>query len=217
EFTMVEWYRVGDGMDEGMTLLGDLAEAFFDRGPAERTSYREAFEQYVGLDPHTAPTERLVAAAREKQINAPESYSPNDRDGWLDLLLVELIQPHLGRPRPTILYDYPAGQSALAQVRTEGDTAVAERFELYVDGLELANGYHELTDADELARRNTRNNLQRQLDGKLPLPDQSRLLAAMRAGLPPATGVALGFDRAVMLAVGAKTLAEVMPFPFNRA
>lgn len=217
EFTMVEWYRVGDGMDEGMTLLSDFAEAIFDRGPAERTSYREAFERHVGLDPHTAPTERLVAAAREKQIDAPASLPLSDRDGWLDLLLVELVQPRLGRPRPTILFDYPAGQAALARLRMDGDVTVAERFELIVDGIELANGYHELTDADELARRNTRNNLQRQLDGKPPLPDQSRLLAAMRAGLPPATGVALGFDRTAMLAAGVKTLAEIMPFPFPRA
>jgi len=217
EFTIVEWYRVGDGPDEGMTLLGDLAETLLGRGPAERLSYREAFQRHVGLDPHTAKTEELIAAAREKNIEAPASLARSDRDGWIDLLLVELVQPHLGRPRPTILYDYPAGQAALARLRTDGDATVAERFELMVDGIELANGYHELTDADELARRNHENNLWRQRDGKQSLPTDSRLLAAMRAGLPPATGVALGFDRVVLLAAGAKTLAEVMPFPFPRA
>jgi lysyl-tRNA synthetase class 2 len=217
EFTIVEWYRVGDGLDEGMTLLGDLAETLFNRGSAERVSYREAFRRHVGLDPHTAETEALVAAVREKRIEAPKSLPPTDRDGWLDLLLVELVQPHLGRGRPTILHDYPAGQAALARLRTDGDATVAERFELYVDGIELANGYHELTDAGELARRNRENNRLRQSDGKEPLPVESRLLAAMRAGLPEATGAALGFDRVVMLAAGAKTLAEVMPFPFDRA
>jgi elongation factor P--(R)-beta-lysine ligase len=217
EFTIVEWYGVGHGLDEGMTLLGDLAEVLFGRGPAERLSYHEAFRRHVGLDPHTADAEWLIAAVRERQIAAPESLSPTDRDGWLDLLLVELVQPRLGRQRPTVLYDYPASQAALAKLRTDGDATVAERFELYVDGIELANGYHELTDGDELARRNHENNRLRQLDGKEPLPVESRMLAAMRAGLPAATGVALGFDRVVMLAAGAKTLAEVMPFPFDRA
>ncbi|MBN1591188.1 MAG: EF-P lysine aminoacylase GenX [Pirellulales bacterium] len=217
EFTMVEWYRVGDGPDEGMTLLSELAETLLERGPAERLSYREAFEQHVGLDPHTARTEQLVDAVREKQIDAPASLSPTDRDTWLDLLLVDRVQPHLGQARPTILYDYPAGQAALARLRDDDGVMVAERFELCVDGIELANGYHELTDADELTRRNTQVNLQRQLDGHSPLPSESRLLAAMRAGLPASTGVALGFDRVVMLAAGAKCLADVMPFPFDRA
>jgi len=213
EFTIVEWYRV----DEGMTLLSELAEALLGSGAAVRLSYREAFERHVGLDPHTATIEQLVTAARQKKIDAPASLLPADRDGWLDLLLVNLVGPHLGQGQPTILYDYPAGQAALARLRDDGDVKVAERFELYVAGLELANGYHELTDADELARRNIEVNLQRQTNGKQPLPSESRLLAAMRAGLPPSTGVALGLDRVVMLAAGAKNLAEVMPFPFNRA
>jgi lysyl-tRNA synthetase class 2 len=217
EFTMVEWYRTGDGFDEGMTLLGELAEALFDRGPAERISYAEAFERHVGIDPHRATTAQIVATVREKQIDAPASLAPTDRDSWLDLLLIDLVQPRLGVEQPVILYDYPAAQSALAQVRADDDVKVAERFELYVDGIELANGYHELTDADELARRNVQVNLQRQLDGKRPLPGDSRLLAAMRAGLPACTGVALGFDRVVMLAAGAKDLSQVIPFPFIRA
>ena len=158
-----------------------------------------------------------MAAAREKEIDAPASLLPTDRAGWLDLLLVNLVAPHLGVEQPTILYDYPAGQAALARLRDDGRAKVAERFELYVAGLELANGYHELTDADELARRNTEVNLRRQTDGKQPLPSESHLLAAMRAGLPSSTGVALGLDRVVMLAAGAKCLADVMPFPFDRA
>jgi len=217
EFTIVEWYRVGDGLEEGMTLLGDLAETLFARGPAERLSYREAFRRHVGLDPHTAAAEQLTATAKGQGIDPPASLSPTDRDGWLDLLLVELVQPHLGRDRPTILHDYPASQAALAQLRDDGDTKVAERFELFVDSIELANGYHELTDAEELARRNRENNRLRELDGKEPLPVESRLLAAMRAGLPEATGAALGFDRVAMLAAGAKRLDQVIPFPFDRA
>jgi elongation factor P--(R)-beta-lysine ligase len=150
-------------------------------------------------------------------ISAPASIvTLEDRDGWLDLLLVERIEPHLGIRQPVILYDYPASQAALAQIRAE-NPPVAERFELYFRGVELANGYHELGDADELRRRNRRTNELRKADGKVPLPEASRLLAAMESGLPSCTGVALGFDRLVMLACGAKEIAEVIAFPVGRA
>ena len=216
EFTIVEWYRVGDGMAEGIGLLGDLCEALLARGPAEPISYCEAFERHVGLDPHTADCRALASAVRGFGIAAPASLRDDDRDGWLDLLLVERVEPHLGHRRPVILYDYPASQAALARVRP-GQPPVAERFELYVSGIELANGYHELLDPAALRRRNAENNALREADGKIRLPEQSRLLAAMEAGLPSATGVALGFDRLVMLAAGAKRLDEVIAFPFHRA
>jgi elongation factor P--(R)-beta-lysine ligase len=216
EFTMVEWYRPGDGLAEGMQLLSDLGEAMLGRGPAELVSYQEAFRRHVGVDPHTADADALIQAARAAGIDAPASLSSADRDGWLDLLLVERVQPHLGIERPTIVYDYPASQSALAQVRV-GPPPVAERFELYASGIELANGYHELTDADELRRRIAQANELRRQDDKSALPEENRLLAAMDAGLPESTGVALGFDRVVMLAAGAKSLAEVMAFPIDRA
>lgn len=216
EFTMVEWYRTGQDMAGGMQLLSDLAESLLARGPAERLSYAEAFQRYVGLDPHTATLAELRAAAPARGVIAPESLRADDRDGWLDILLVELVQPHLGLDRPAIVYDYPAGQAALAQVRP-GPPPVAERFELYVSGIELANGYHELLDPAVLRRRNAENNRLRQADGKEPLPEESRLLAAMESGLPSSVGAALGFDRVVMLAAGAKRLEEVIAFPFNRA
>jgi lysyl-tRNA synthetase class 2 len=187
-----------------------------ERGPAEPVSYEAAFRAQVGIDPHTAGPDELVAAVRECGIAAPESLAPADRDGWLDLLLVHRVQNRLGRPRPAILYDYPATQAALARVRP-GPPPVAERFELFVDGVELANGYHELLDPAELRARNARNNALRLADGKPPLAGQSRLLAAMEAGLPSSVGVALGFDRLAMLAAGADRLEEVMAFPFNRA
>lgn len=216
EFTLVEWYGVGDGLGEGMTRLSDLAQLLLGRGPAERLSYGEAFQRWVGLDPHTAPVEALQAAVRAAGIAAPESLARDDRDGWLDLLLVERVQPHLGQTRPLILYDYPASQAALARVRPE-EPPVAERFELYVAGIELANGYHELLDPAVLRWRNAENNALRQADGKTPLPEESRLLAAMDAGLPASTGVALGFDRVALLAAGATSLAEVLAFPIERA
>ena len=216
EFTMIEWYGVGDGLAEGMTRLSDLGETLLERGPAERLSYGEAFERWVGLNPHTASSSALHAAAEQVGIVAPASLAPEDRDGWLDLLLVERVQPQLGQTCPLILYDYPASQAALARVRP-GEPPVAERFELYLSGIELANGYHELLDAEVLRRRNAANNALRAGDGKPPLPESSRLLAAMEAGLPPSSGVALGFDRVVLLATGASSLDEVLAFPIERA
>lgn len=216
EFTIVEWYRVGDGPEEGMRLLAELCQTLLDRGPVERISYAEAFEHHVGLNPHTADTELLVQAAQRRAIQRPSSLSADDRSGWLDLLLVELVEPHLGHAAPVIVYDYPASQAALARIRPE-EPPVAERFELYVAGIELANGYHELVDPAELERRNARSNRERLADGKPPLPEQSRLLAAMRSGLPSAAGVALGFDRLVMLAAGASRIDAVIAFPQDRA
>ena len=216
EFTMVEWYRRDDTYSAAMQLLSDLAEALLGLGPAERLSYGEAFVRYAGVDPHRASTEELVQAVRTRGISAPESLDPENRDAWLDLLLTECVEPRLGSPAPTILCDYPASQAALAVVRAEVP-AVAERFELYVRGVELANGYHELRDATILRQRNVATNALRIVDGKRSLPVESRLLTAMDRGLPACCGVALGFDRVVMLAAGASTIQEVMAFPIDRA
>ncbi len=215
EFTIVEWYRRGDGLSEGIDLLDELSQALLERGPAQRLTYREAFQEHAGIDPLTAATSALREAASRKGT-PPGSLSDDDRDGWLDWILVEQVQPQLGQDRPTIIYDYPASQAALAQVRDE-DPPVAERFELFVAGIELANGYHELIDPNVLRQRNATNNAARVADGKQPLSEGSRLLAAMDAGLPQAAGVALGFDRLVMLAAGAERLDQVIAFPFNRA
>ena len=194
EFTMLEWYRVGDGYLEGMQLLDDLAGATLGRGACERLTYRDAFLQFAKVDPQAAGADEFA----------------------LDDVLTARVQPQLGRGAPTILYDFPADQAALAQVRS-GANPAAERFELFVDGVELANGYHELLDANVLRERNERNNALRIADGKYPLPVESRLRDAMDAGLPPCAGCALGFDRLVMVAAGAQSLAEVMAFPIDRA
>lgn len=215
EFTIVEWYRTGDDMHAGMELLSDFAASLLQTRPAERISYAHAFTQHAGIDPLTASQETLQGCAVDRNLSPPTDL---DRDGLLDFLLMELVEPNLGRDNPTILHSYPASQGALARITTDANGhAVAERFELYVDGIELANGYHELLDADELRRRNAINNELRRVDGKPQLPAESRLLTAMQHGLPACTGVALGFDRLVMLAAGATSLDEVMAFPIERA
>lgn len=215
EFTMVEWYRIGDDMQRGIALLADFCQAMLGAPPPERTSYGAAFGQFVGVNPHVATLDELRAAAKRHAVVAPEGIG-EDRDNWLNLLLAECVEPKLGFDSPTILYDYPASQAALAKVRPESP-AVAERFELYVRGIELANGYHELVDPHVLQKRNAAANAARTAEGKPTLPEESRLLNAMQAGLPECTGVALGFDRLVMIAAGAEWLAEVMAFPIDRA
>ncbi len=223
EFTIVEWYRCDDSPAVAMQLLSDLADQSLGRGDAERLTYADSFRRYVGVDPHRAEIPELrrqaeLLAAGQPAESSGRSRPPEglDRDGWLNWLLNEFVEPQLGMTRPTILYDYPASQAALAQVRGD-DPPVAERFELYVQGIELANGYHELLDPQVLRARNAAGNLDRGRDGKPALPEESRLLAAMDYGLPACCGVALGFDRLVMIAAKARHLAEVMAFPIDRA
>lgn len=216
EFTIVEWYRRGDSYQAGMQLLSELAEALLGRGPAQRLTYRRAFQEAAGVDPFVDSIDHMARALGERGIVPPPGLDRSDRDAWLDVLLVELVEAALGRGAPTILHDYPPSQAALAKVRG-GNPSVAERFELYVDGIELANGYHELLDPAVLRERNRVNNLLRRSDGRATLPESSRLLDAMDSGLPPSTGVALGLDRVVMLAAGGKCLPDVIAFPVDRA
>lgn len=218
EFAMLEWYEPGVDYQSGMAFLSELVDQLLGRGTADILSYRDAFKQFARIDPIAAATSAVAARAAELGVAAPKSLAADDRDGWLDLLLVERVEPKLGIDRPTIVCDYPASQAALAKLRVDVDgRQVAERFELYVNGIELANGYHELLDPQELRQRNRAANELRRADGKPTLPVESRLLAAMEQGLPPSVGVALGFDRLVMVASGASSLGEAIAFPIDRA
>lgn len=214
EFTIVEWYRAGDDMQQGMQLLDELCQRVAGAPPAIRTSYGAAFQTHVGVDPHRATCNELAAAAERLSLSVPETLARDDRDEWFNLLLATRVEPQLGAAGPEILYDYPATQSALATTTVRADgVEVAERFELYWRGVELANGYHELTDAGVLRRRLVAVNGARAADGRPALPLPERLLAAMETpGLPPCSGCALGFDRLVMLACGATTIEEVMAY-----
>ena len=216
EFTMLEWYRRGDNLAAGMQILSDLADTCLHRGAAEQISYSEAFAQHVGVNPLVSSPAQLRGVAAEKGVAFPESISLDDRDAWLDVLWTDRVEPNLGMQQPTIVYGYPASQAALAQL-SASDPRTAERFELYVRGIELANGYHELLDVAVLERRMAAANEQRLADGKTQLPEHSRLVEAMRQGLPACTGVALGFDRLVMAVAGAASISDVIAFPIDRA
>jgi len=211
EFTIVEWYRTGDDMQAGIRLLDELCQAILKNPTARRTSYAAAFEKHAGICPHTTTIDQLTARTKELKLTVPETMQRDDRDQWLNLLLALHVEPQLGREIPEILYDYPASQAALAKVVIREDgKRVAERFELYYRGVELANGYHELTDAVELRTRLEEVNRQREIDGRERLPMPGSLLSAMEAGLPDCAGCALGFDRLVMLALGVSSIGEVM-------
>lgn len=218
EFTILEWYRPGDDYQQGMQLLADLARDVSGATSIETLTYEQVFQRHYQLAPHTATLGQLQAAAGRAGLHAPVSLGA-DRDGWLDFLLTERIQPNLGLAAPMILCDYPASQAALAQTRFDSALGceVAERFELYWQGIELANGYHELLDPAVLRARNAKNNELRASDGKPTLPSENRLLAAMDAGLPACSGCALGLDRLLMILAGARTIDEVLAFPLERA
>jgi lysyl-tRNA synthetase class 2 len=213
EFTIAEWYRRGDDMQAAIKLLSDLMNHLCDCGPARQMTYREAFRTYAGFDPAHENQQSL-----QKRIGAEDGKLPElDLDGCLEWVFVEHVQPRLNHDQPTIIYDYPAGQSGLARIRDDESPPVAERFELFYQGVELANGYHELLDAGEFRKRIAVTNELRQRDCKARLPSDNRLLDAMQHGLPACAGVALGFDRLVMLAGGFQSLKDVMSFPADRA
>jgi lysyl-tRNA synthetase class 2 len=218
EFTIVEWYRVEDDLNAGIGLLDELVTMLLATPPAARTTYAEAFRRTLNIDPHAATVAELATVAIAAGVNVPNGMLTDDRDEWLNLLLAKRVEPQLGRDRPEILYHYPASQASLAKVtKSDAGYEVAERFELYYRGIELANGFHELGDAPELRRRFETVNTARVADGRGALPLPESLLAALEHGLPPCTGCALGFDRLAMLAAGAATIDQVIPFPSSCA
>jgi lysyl-tRNA synthetase class 2 len=218
EFTIVEWYRPGDDLPAGIALLDELMQTVVDTPPATRTTYAEAFERVLGVEPHTTAVSELAAVAEQVGVSVPAGMDRNDRDEWLNLLLATRIEPQLGRDRPEIIYHYPASQASLAKVaRSPLGYDVAERFELYYRGIELANGFHELCDAAEQRTRFAAVNKARAADGRRALPMPETLLVALTHGLPPCTGCALGFDRLVMLATRAGAIDGVISFVNNQA
>lgn len=218
EFTLLEWYRVGLDAPALMAELEDLLKSLFDDtrpvGGIRRLSYREAFLQYAGVDGLDTAVDPLRRALETHAIPVPAGLPAGDPDPWRDLLLTQVIEPRL--PPAVFLYDYPASQAALARIRP-GPPPVAERFELYLDGVESANGFHELSDPVEQRRRFEAENAARLARGLAPVPLDERLLAALEHGLPDCAGVAVGLDRLLMRAAGVNDIDAVLAFPWERA
>ncbi|OOH90685.1 elongation factor P lysine(34) lysyltransferase [Pasteurellaceae bacterium 15-036681] len=213
EFTMLEWYRPHFDMYRLINEVDDLLQQMLDCEPAESFSYQFVFQTYVGLDPLSATQEQLVAKSREHGFPCEDD---ENRDTLLQFLFSEIVEANIGKDRPTAVYHFPASQASLAQLSTE-DHRVAERFEFYYKGLELANGFHELSDAKEQIRRFEQDNQQRV---EMGLPEQQldyRFIEALRAGIPNCSGVALGVDRLLMIALKAERIDDVMAFGIERA
>ncbi len=208
EFTMLEWYRTGlDDRQLAQEVL-DLIAVFAPEQPTAKVAYGELFLHHLHVCPYRATAQELAVLARRRLDFQGDLQH---KSAWLDLLFSHAVQPHL--LAPTIVHDYPAEQCALARLaHNEQGQTVARRFELYWAGMELANGYWELTHRAEQQRRFERDQAQRRELG-LPVPDHDEaLLAALEAGLPPCSGVALGVDRLIMCLLGEHDIAAVRPF-----
>lgn len=220
EFSLLEWYRPGFDQMALMAEVAELACLVLRDGPAlgptETLTYRDAFQRYAQLDPFTAG----IADCRRRLVASSGTLSGGvadlDRDGWLDLVMTHCVAPHLGRDGLCFITDYPASQAAMARL-LPGPPPRAARFELYLQGVELANGYHELCDAQEQRARITQDLAWRQAHGRAAVPVDEALLAALTAGMPDCVGVALGLDRLVMIAVGAHEIDAVVAFPVEQA
>jgi len=217
EFTMLEWYRVGWDQhqlaDETVALVQGALGLVDRRAEVVQTTYRALYLDTLGLDPMTAADTELQAALGDVQID-PEGLT---RDDWLDLLMTHRIQPANPADRILVIHDYPASQCMLARIAERDGVPVAERFELYLGALELANGYHELADGAEQRARFERDHAVRGSRGSaLPGIDEA-LLGALDGGFPDCAGVALGVDRLMMAMLGTGRIADVIAFDFARA
>ena len=209
EFTMLEWYEVDGDVNSGIELLGTLAQTVLDSSGFRVRRYQDLFRDHVGLDPIECPLQEI--RQRVGRIDAELSHRiGDDRDALADVLLSS-FQSELGHELPLIVKDYPATQAALARV-SDDDPRCAARFELFIRGLEIANGYDELRDADELARRQEEVNRKRLARGRAALPAPQALIHAMHKGLPACAGVALGVDRLLMACTRRASIDQVMPF-----
>lgn len=214
EFTMLEWYRIQFDMMQMINEVDDLLQTILDCEPAERVSYQKAFQRHLNIDPLEADQATLVNAMN--QLNIGIKTEEFDKDGLLQCLFTFGVEPHIGHDKPIAVYNFPASQAALAAISSE-DHRVAGRFEFYYKGVELANGFKELTNPQEQRLRFEQNNQDRL---NLNLPQQEidiELLAAMENGLPDCAGVAVGLDRLIMLALDSKKLDDVISFTFERA
>ena len=216
EFSMLEWYRPGFDYHQLMDEVAELVANILSlESSFQRLTYRQVFLQFLDIDPFAINLPCLQQAVHQRIDVQLQSDNPDD---WLNLLMTEIIEPNLAAEGPLFIYNYPASQAALAKITVdENHFRVAQRFELYINGLELANGYFELTDGGEQHQRFQRDKEQRRSMGRDDVEEDVYLAAAMEQGLPGCSGVALGLDRLVMLALAATSIDEVLAFPSDRA
>ena len=215
EFTMLEWYRPGFDEFALMDEMDELMQLVLGVESAERLTYQQAFMNALGVDPLTADISTLQQLATEQGF-ADIAANETHRDTLLQLLFCMKVEPTIGQEKPCFVYHFPASQAALAQI-CQHDERVAGRFELYYKNMELANGFNELTNAKEQAKRFNEDNTYRAANGLKQVPMDTRLIAALEHGLEQCAGVALGIDRLVMLATNKQKIKEVIAFDVARA
>lgn len=214
EFTLLEWYRPGYSLSQLIDEVAELVGGILGRDDFEKTTYASLFLEYLSVNPHRAAACELEALARQ---HIDYSGGSETRDTWLDLLFTHLIEPGLAERGMVFVADFPATQAALASLRHAGGEQVAERFELYVDGVELANGYFELTDPGVQRKRFEQDNQLLESRGEQARALDERLLAALDCGLPTCAGVALGIDRLLMRQLGITHMSGVLSFDWARS
>lgn len=216
EFTLLEWYRIDFDHHQLMNEVEQLVGHILALESFKRLSYANCFEQYLAINPFDCSIDQLQHIAAQQNIHCQPGSQPKTVDDWLQLLLSCCVEPQLAKLGPTFIYDFPANQSALAQLDPNNPT-IAQRFELYINGVELANGFHELTDARQQRQRFEQNNQQRQQLGKPVINIDQHLIDALKLGMPACAGVALGIDRLLMMQLQSKNIVDVLSFDWSRA
>jgi elongation factor P--(R)-beta-lysine ligase len=215
EFTLLEWYQLDIDHHCLMGEVCALLQQMLCCEPMIKKTYQQVFLEACGIDPFHATLCEFKQVLEQFELHTVLADSEQDRDQYLYLLMSHVVEPFLGRTyhAPVAVYDFPVSQAALAQVHE----AVAHRFEVYYRGVELANGFHELTDARAQRARFECDNAMRRARGSHESPPDEYLLQAMESGLPPCSGVALGIDRLLALMMKQSSIAQVCSFDFSRA
>ncbi len=214
EFNLLEWYHVGFNHHDLMQEVSDLLQNILNCKPADKISYQQLFEKYFNINPHTCSVDSLIKIAQTQNLNI--ETSDINKDDWLNLLLTHVIEPELGREAPVFIYDYPKSQAALAKIRND-DIPVAERFEIYINGQELGNGFHELTDAKQQESR-FHNDQQTRLINQQDVPSvDKQFIESLNHGLPDCAGIAIGLDRLLMLQLKQANIRDILAFSWDIA
>jgi elongation factor P--(R)-beta-lysine ligase len=212
EFTILEWYHLDFNHHDLMDEMDEFLNYVINSNKAERLSYQDAFKKYLAIDPLNSNTSELRNCALKHNLN---DIADLEKDGWLNILFTNFIEPHLGINAPSFIFDFPASQAALAQIN-KTDPRVASRFEVFINGVELANGFHELANSEEQHQRFLHDLKKRQQLNLPQIPLDNNFLTAVDH-LPNCAGVALGIDRLLMIIAKTKNIADVITFPINNS
>jgi len=216
EFTMLEWYRLGFDHYDLMKEVAELLKAILGCPEPLQITYQQLFVKYLALDPLTATRAQLLALITDKNKMSDWLISEQDNDILLQFIFSEIIEPEIGLEEPCFVFDFPSSQASLAKLSPEDDR-VAQRFECYYKGVELVNGFNELTNVEKQLTRFHKDNKKRVTNGFTDKPIDNNFIAALTYGLPECSGVAMGVDRLIMLALRADNIREVLSFPIEKA